>query len=575
MYIARVPNRTSPPAILLRESYREDGKVKTRTLLNLSDWPEARIEAFRAILRDEPVASAGALAIERALPHGHVAAVLRAIERSGLGRLLARRADAPARLSTLALALVAARVLAPSAKLATARALSESTAAHSLGTVLGLGEVDEDELYAALDLLGEAQEDIETKLAAKHLKNGSLVLYDVSSSYLEGRCCELAQFGYSRDKRGDRPQIVYGVLCAPDGCPVAVEVFEGDVGDPSTLPAQIDKLKKRFRLERAILVGDRGMITSARIDAELRPQNLDWITSLRAPAIRKLAADDGPLQLSLFDERDLAEIASPDYPGERLIVCRNPALAEERARKRDDLLAATEAQLARIAAKVESGRLRRKDKIGLAVGAELNRRKMGKHFRLTIADDSFSYERDREKIEAEAALDGFYVLRTNVASAVMSAQEAVVAYKNLALVERAFRTLKSIDIEVRPIHHRRAGRVRAHVFLCMLAYYVVWHMRKALAPMLFEDHDKAGATAARSSPVAKAKPSPAARAKARTKRTEDGAPVHSFRTLMDDLATLTRNTVRCGDLKPFVIAADPTPSQRAAFAALGVRNADL
>jgi hypothetical protein len=572
MYITRVPNRTSPPAILLRESYREDGKVKTRTLLNLSDWPEARVEAFKAILRDEPVAHAGALKIERALPHGHVAAVLRTIARSGLGKLLPKT---PERLGSLALALVAARVLAPAAKLATARALSESTAAHSLGAVLGLGEVDEDELYAALDLLGEAQETIETKLAAKHLKNGSLVLYDVSSSYLEGRCCELAQFGYSRDKRGDRPQIVYGVLCAPDGCPVAVEVFEGNVGDPSTLGTQIDKLKARFHLERVILVGDRGMITNARIDAELRPQGLEWITSLRAPAIQKLAADDGPLQFSLFDERDLAEIASPDYPGERLIVCRNPALAQERARKREDLLAATEAKLAKAAAAVASRRLRGKDKIGLAVGAVLDRRKMGKHFRLAIADNAFSFERDKEKIDAEAALDGLYVLRTNVASSTLSPEAAVIAYKNLALVERAFRTLKSIDLEVRPIHHRLAGRVRAHVLLCMLAYYIVWHMRQALAPILFEDHDKAAARAARSSPVAKAKPSPAAKAKALTKKTVDGTPVHSFRTLMDDLATLTRNTMRCGNLEPFVVTASPTSVQRAAFAALGVRNADL
>lgn len=572
MYITRVPNRTSPPAVLLRESYREDGKVRTRTLLNLSDWPEARVEAFRAILRDEPVAQAGSLTIERALPHGHVAAVLRTIERIGLRRLLPTK---PERLARLALALIAARVLAPAAKLATARALSESTAAHSLGTVLGLGDVDEDELYAALDLLGEAQEGIEAKLAARHLEDGSLVLYDVTSSYLEGRCCELAQFGYSRDKRRDRMQIVFGVLCAPDGCPVAVEVFEGNVGDPSTLAAQIDKLKTRFKLERVILAGDRGMITSARIEAELRPQNLEWITSLRAPAIQALAADDGPLQFSLFDKRDLAEISSPDYPGERLIVCRNPLLADERARKRQDLLAATEAKLAAIKARVEGGRLDGKDKIGLAVGAVLDRRKMAKHFILAIADGAFSFERNPERIEKEAALDGLYVLRTNVASSVLSPEAAVLAYKSLALVEQAFRTIKSIDIEVRPIHHRLAGRVRAHVFLCMLAYYVVWHMRQVLAHTLFDDHDKQAAAAARTSPVAKAKPSPAAKAKARTKRTENGAPVHSFRTLMDDLGTLTRNTVRSGNLEPFVIAARPTPLQRAAFEALGVRSADL
>ena len=558
--------------MLLRESYREDGQVKTRTLLNLSHWPDARVEAFKAILRDEPVAPAGLLTIERALPHGHVAAVLRTIERIGLSKLLPKAPKRPAR---LALALIAARVLAPGAKLATARALSQSTAAHSLGAVLDLGEVDEDELYAALDLLGEAQAGIEEKLARKHLKNGSLVLYDVTSSYLEGRCCELAQFGYSRDKRGDRLQIVFGVMCAADGCPVAVEVFEGNVGDPATLAVQINKLKTRFKLERVILVGDRGMITNARIDAELRPQNLEWITSLRAPAIQKLAADKGPLQLTLFDERDLAEIASPDYPGERLIVCRNPALAEERARKREELLQATEAKLAKIAASVASGRLRGKDKIGLTVGVVLDRRKMAKHFRLVIAEKAFSFERDREKIDAEAALDGLYVLRTNVASSALSAEAAIIAYKSLAHVEAAFRALKSIDLEVRPIHHRLAGRVRAHVFLCMLAYYVVWRMRQDLAHMLFQDHDKQAAAAARASPVAKAKSSPAAEAKARTKRTQHGAPVHSFRTLMDDLATLTRNSVRHGDLEPFVVASRPTPVQRAALDALGVRNADL
>lgn len=574
MYVACVPNRSSPPAILLRESYRADGKVKTRTLANLSHWPEARIEALRRVLRDEPVAPAadGPCTIERSLPHGHVAAVLRTMDRIGLSRLLPKRSD---RLGRLAHALVAARVLAPAAKLATARALSASTAAHSLGAVLDLGEVDEDELYAALDLLGEAQERIETKLARKHLKDGALVLYDVTSSYLEGRCCELARYGYSRDHRRDRPQIVYGVLCAKDGCPVAVEVFEGNVADPATLRAQIEKIKARFGLQRVILVGDRGMITSARIKEELEPANLDWITALRAPAIKALAAEDGPLQLSLFDERDLAEIASPDYPGERLIACRNPALAAERARKREELLAASEADLARIAARVAAGRLKGKDKIGLAVGRVIGRRKMAKHFALEISETGLAYARDQEKIRAEAALDGVYVLRTSAPAEALDAPAAVLAYKSLAHVERAFRTLKSIDLEVRPIHHRLAGRVRAHVFLCLLAYHVVWHMRAALAPMLFDDHDREAAARLRASPVAKAQASPAAKAKAAQKRAADGGPVHSFRTLMDDLAALTRNEVRFGGLDPVVINARPTPLQQAAFARLDVRARDL
>lgn len=575
MYITRVPNRTSPPAILLRESYRVDGKVKSRTLQNLTDWPEEKIEALQRVLRDEPVVAAPtAYVLERSLPHGHVTAVLHVMRSIGLDKLLPK---ASPRVARLMLALVAGRVVAPEPKLATARALSASTAAHSLGAVLALGEVDEDELYETMDVLGAAQEAIEERLAKKHLKDGSLVLYDLTSSYLEGRCCELAQFGYSRDKRRDRMQIVFGVLCAADGCPVAVEVFEGNVGDPSTLSAQIGKLKQRFGLERVVMVGDRGMITAARIEKELRPEKLDWITALRAPAIQALAEADGPLQMTLFDERDLAEIQSSDYPGERLIACRNPALADERARKREDLLQASEAKLVKIQAGVEAGstKLRGKDKIGLAVGAVLNQKKMGKHFILTITEAGFAFKRDEDKIRKEAALDGIYVLRTNVPSKTLDTAATILAYKSLAQVERAFRTLKSIDLEVRPIHHRLAGRVRAHVFLCMLSYYVVWHMRRALAPLLFDDHDKPAAASARSSPVAKAARSSAAKAKARTKRTAEGAPVHSFRTLMADLATLTRNTLRFEGLEPVLVSARPTPVQQAALDALGLRSSDL
>ena len=570
MYVTRVPNRSSPPAVLLRESWREGGKVKSRTLANLTHWPDAKVEALRRVLRGETfLAPADRCEIERSLPHGHVAAVLGLVRNVGLDRLLPRR---PERLAKLALALIVARVVEPAAKLATARQLSEATASHSLGAVLGLGEVDEDELYRALDALGAAQPAIERALARRHLKNGTLVLYDVTSSYLEGRCCELARFGYSRDGRPDRPQIVFGLLCSADGCPVAVEVFEGDAADPKTLAAQIDKLKKRFRLKRVVLVGDRGMITQARIEADLKPAGLDWITALRAPAIRALAADGGPLQLSLFDEKDMAEIESPDYPGERLIVCRNPLLAAERARKREDLLAATEADLARIRAATTRARnpLRGRDKIALRVGAVLGRRKVAKHFKLTVTEETLSFVRDAEAVAAEAALDGFYVLRTSVPAATLDAAATVLAYKSLAHVERAFRSLKSIDVEVRPVHHRLAGRVRAHVFLCMLAYYVAWHMRRKLAPLLFEDHDRKAAAAARPSPVAAAEVSPAAHAKARTRKTDDGAPVHSFRTLLADLATLTRNTVRFGDKLPITVLSRPTPPQQRAFDHLGL-----
>lgn len=570
MYVTRVPNRSSPPAVLLRESFREDGKVKTRTLANLTHWPDGKVEALRRVLRGETVIAASEhVEIERSLPHGHVAAVLGTLRAIGLDRLLPRR---PERLAKLALALIAARVVEPAAKLATARQLSEATAAHSLGAVLGLEEVDEDELYRALDLLGAAQPAIEKALARRHLKDGMLVLYDVTSSYLEGRCCALARFGYSRDGRPDRPQIVFGLLCAADGCPVAVEVFAGDVGDPKTLAAQIDKLKKRFALKRVVLVGDRGLITSARIDEELKPAGLAWITALRAPAIQALAAEGGPLQLSLFDDRDMAEIASPDYPGERLVVCRNPLLAQERARTRADLIGATENDLAKIRAATTRPRnpLRGEAKIALKVGAVLGRRKVAKHFRRTVTEETFDFARDEAAIAREAALDGFYVLRTSVPAKDLDAGATVLAYKSLARVERAFRSLKSIELEVRPVHHRLAGRVRAHVFLCMLAYYVAWHMRRTLPPLLFEDHDRPAAAVSRTSPVAAAQVSPAARAKARARKTDDGEPVHSFRTLLADLATLTRNTVRFGDNLPITVLAQPTPLQQRAFHLLGV-----
>jgi|SRR5579883_489256 hypothetical protein len=565
MYVAIVPNRGSPPAVLLRESYREGGKVKNRTLKNLSDWPAERVELLRAVLRGDALAPAGeGLEIVRALPHGHVLAALGTARRIELDRLLPRTSE---RRSKLALALIVARLIDPASKLATARALDATTALHSLGTTLGLGAVTAKEVYATLDWLGAVQEAIERALARRHLSDGIMLLYDVTSTYLEGRCCPLAKLGYSRDGRRDKLQIVVGLMCTAAGCPVAIEVFDGNTADPASLAEQISKIRQRFGLKRVVLVGDRGMITSARIAEDLKPAGLDWLTALRAPAIQALAAENGPLQLSLFDDRDLAEIASPDYPGERLIVCRNPALTAERARKRRELLEATEQDLLAIQARIRRARqpLRGAAKIGLAVGAVLGRRKVAKHFQITITDTDLRFVRDQAAIAAEAALDGFYVLRTNVPQDALSAADTVRAYKNLAHVERAFRSMKTVDIELRPVFHWAAPRVRAHVLLCMLAYYLEWHMRRALAPILFDDHDHAAGEALRASPVAKAQSSPAAKRKAKTKRTDDGLPVHSFRSLLDDLATLTRNTVRFGRAATFPVLAKPTEIQRRAL----------
>ena len=525
MYVTRIPNRDSPPAVLLRESYREGGKVKSRTLANISDWPEAKIESLRRVLAGETLVPLGAerFEIARALAHGHVAAALGTVRRLGLDQVLPK---GPERRAKLILAMIVARIVEPAAKLATARQLSEATAAHSLGAVLGLSEVDEDELYAALDLLGRRQASIEKVLAQRHLKDGVLVLYDVTSSYLEGRRCELAQFGYSRDHRPDRPQIVFGLLCTREGCPVAVEVFEGNLGDPSTLADQVRKLRTRFRLKRIVLVGDRGMITKARIDADLAPAGFDWITALRAPAIKALAAEGGPLQLSLFDERDMAEIVSDDYPGERLIVCRNPELAAERTRKRAELLEATEKALIKIRAMTERKRnsLRGRDKIALKVGAVIDRRHMAKPFDLAITETGLAFSRKAEAIAAEAALDGVYVIRSSLPGDGFPAAALVLAYKGLSHAERGFRDIKSGDLDVRPIHHRRAHRVRAHVFLCMLAYYVIWHMKRDLAPMLFKDDDPEAAAAQRSSPSPRPRSRPRRGARPSTSAPKTASP---------------------------------------------------
>ena len=578
MHIARVPNRSARPSFLLRETYREDGKVKNRTLANLSKLPVERIDTLRAALRGDPLVPVGerGFEIRRSLPHGHVLAALTTARHIGLGELLPRRASPRRR--DLALALIVARLLDPAAKLATARMLDTATASHSLGETLGLGGVTAREIYATLDWLGSEQACIENQLARRHLKNGALVLYDVTSTYLEGRCCPLARHGYSRDSRGDRPQLVIGLLCAADGCPVAVEVFEGNTADPATVASQITKLKQRFRLRHVVLVGDRGMLTRARIEQTLRPAGLDWITALRAPAIRQLA-EAGLLQFSLFDTRDMAEITSPEYPNERLVVCKNPLLAEERRRKRDELLALTETDLNKIQARVARQKkpLRGAAEIGKAVGAVMGKRKMAKHFELTITDEAVSFTRKSDAIADEARFDGFYVLRTSLSAEQADAATTVRSYKSLAQVERAFRCMKTADLELRPVFHWTAPRVRAHILLCMLAYYLEWNMRQPLAPMLFDDHDHPAAEAERASPVVKAKVSRAAYRKTSTQRIDVGdgdvQPVHSFRTLLGDLATLARNTVCFAGQQMLTVHTTPTPVQRRAFSLLGIELA--
>jgi transposase len=572
MYIEAVPNRNSPPAILLRESYRHQGKVRKRTLCNLSDWSPAHVEGLRGVLKGGTVipAERDAFTVTRSLPHGHVAAALGTARKIGLDRILGPDGN---RCRDLVLAMLIGRILDPLSKLAAARTLSPATASSSLGEALGLGEVDDDELYAALDWLLARQAAIEIALAKRHLQNGTLVLYDVSSSYMEGRCCPLAKRGYSRDGKKGTLQIVYGLLCAPDGCPVAIEVFDGNTGDPTTLAPQIDKLKQRFGLSHVVLVGDRGMITEARITEDIRSTGLDWITALRGPAIKDLL-NSGALQLTLFDQRDMASITSPDFPGERLVVCRNPDLAAERARKREELLAATEKELARIKIAVERKRnaLRGTAEIALAVGAVLNTYKMKKHFDLTITDDAFSFARRTAEIAAETATDGLYVVRTSLPEATLGDADTVRSYKSLSRVERAFRCIKTVDLNVRPIYHWLEDRVRAHVLLCMLAYYLEWHMRQCLAPMLFDDADKEEAETRRSSVVVQAQRSKAAVKKQATGMTPDGLPVHSFHTLLADLATMARNTIitAINPNYPLNVVTRPTPVQQKAFDLLGL-----
>ena len=573
MYIEAIPNRNSPPAVLLREAYREDGKVKKRTLANISCLPAEVIEGLKVLLKGGVAVPSAeeVFTVERSLPHGHVAAVLGSARGCGAEDWFA---GAPPPLRQTLLAMVVARIVSPCSKLATHRQLRDDTAAHSLGRVLGLGSIEPDDLYRALDWLHEAQPAIERRLARKHLVGATLVLYDLTSTWLTGHCCSLAARGHSRDGKRDDPQIVFGLICAASGCPVAVEVFAGNTADPSTVAAQVTKLKERFGIQRIAWVGDRGMITSARIETVLKPHGMDWISSLRAPQIALLAQEHGPFQPSLFDERNLLELDSEHFPGERLVVCRNPLLAEERARKRVELLATTEAELATIATAVARQRkpLRGTQAIALRVGRCVDHYHMAKHFELVITDTSFTWQRKQEGINAEAALDGLYVIRTSLTKKQLDANAAVAAYKSLSQVERAFRSIKTVDLQVRPVFHYSASRVRAHVFLCMLAYYVEWHMRSRLKPMLFDDEFIKDTQSIRPSAVAKAQRSAHARNKDATRHAEDGLPLHSFQTLLQDLATLTYNITHTA-LNPkakIILTTRPTPLQEKAFKLLGV-----
>ncbi len=567
MYIESVPNRGSPPAILLREGWRDGKKTLKRTLANLSDWPAHKIDTFRRLLRDEVLVSPAALfETERTLPHGHVEAVLGTIRQTGLDTVIAAKR---CRERDLVVAMIAERLRHPCSKLATTRLWHTTTLAEELG----VADADEDDLYAAMDWLLARQDRIEQKLAARHLRDGAVVLYDVSSSYYEGHTCPLARYGHDRDGHTGRPIIVYGVLTDGDGRPIAVSVYPGNTADPTTVRDQVESLRERFGLVRLVLVGDRGMLTQPQIEMLKPAPGLGWITALTSVAIRKLVTQ-GALQLSLFDHQHLAEITSPDFPGERLMACYNPVLAQERNRKRQALLDATEQGLTKLARNVA----RRTKKplaasaIGLKAGKILERHKVGKHYQLTIGEGTFQWSRREEAIAAEAKLDGIYVIRTSEPAERFSAADTVRTYKSLSHVERAFRCLKGIDVLVRPIRHRTEARVPAHIFLCVLAYYVEWHMRRALAPILFEDEELPAARSRRD-PVLPAHSTNSAKAKKATHTTPDGLPVHSFESLIAELASRARNTYRLksDDSKlTFKQVPVPTPIQRRAYELLGL-----
>ena len=574
MYIESVPNRKSPPCILLREDHRKGKKVVKKTLANLSKCPKHVIEGLRVLIKGGAITNLeGGFTITRSLPHGHVAAVLSVLKRLGLHQVIASRSS---RERDLVVAMIVARIIDPQSKLATVRGLRQETLFSSLAQECRLGAVDEKDLYEAMDWLVDRQDRIEEKLASRHLQEGTFVLYDLTSTWYEGHTCSLAKRGHSRDKKKGKLQIEFGLLCDIQGRSVAVEVFDGNTGDPATVASQVQKIRKRFKLKRVVVVGDRGMLTEARIREEFKGiEGLDWISALRGPAIKKLL-EKKDFTPSLFDDRDMAEITSPDYPGERLMVCRNPLLAEERYRTRTELLEATEKKLLEPIAKATRRKnrpLRGKKDIALRVGKVINQYKMAKHFKLTITHANFKYERKEEQIKAEAALDGFYVVRTSVPADTLTSEDTVSTYKRLSVVERAFRSIKTVDMKVRPIFHRLAKRVRAHIFLCTLAYYVEWEMRCLLAPILFDDEDHELAEQQRSSVVAPAQRSETAKRKASSKQTVDGMAVHSFRTLLKDLATITKNQIQpnLSDAPTFEKVTQPTRMHKKTLDLLGIK----
>ena len=579
MFITSIPNRNSKPAVLLREGYREDGKVKTRTLANLTGLAPEKIEALKAALKGEAVGSDPVA--ESTLPHGHVLAVTGMIHKLGIDKLLFGKRH---HLRELSLALVAGRVIEPSSKLSLAQALAPGAEHHSLGEVLGLGELGKaidpanpessqekraaGEFYAAMDWLLERQTSVEDALAKRHLTGGCTVLYDLSSSYFEGHCCPLAKYGHSRDHREDRPQVQYGLLCSEEGIPVAIEVVEGNTGDPKTIPAQVAKLKERFGLQHVVVVGDRGMVTAARIREDISTVGYDWISALIHKSILPLVTAK-VITPSLFDERGLAEISHPDYPGERLIACFNPIMAEDSARQREELLVLTEKALQTVA----DACIRMRDPlqgtaaIGLKAGAALGRFKMGKYFSIRVGEYSVSWHRKADNLAKDAAMDGIYVIRTSVAKEFLDAEQAVLTYKRLAKVERAFRTMKSVDLQVRPIYHRLEDRVRAHLFICMLAYYVEWHLRQAWAELLYTDEEGSQ----RDTPVAPVRPSESGKFKKARAHSKDGLPLQSFGGLMKSLATLSLNRIRVGEKGPVCTRTTrPTQLQARAFELIGV-----
>ena len=567
MYIDKVPNRKSPPCILLRESYREDGKVKKRTIANITSWPKEKIASMEKILKGNGRVVENIekeMTIKRSLPHGHISVILKTIKKLKLDKIISRITNEKL---LIVLAMIIMRIISPSSKLSTSRNLMEETSISTLGSELGLENINEDKLYASMDWLLDKQSDIEKKLSEKHLANNTLIMYDLSSSYFEGNGCPIAKYGYSRDHRKDKLQIEYGLMCNKEGCPISIEVFEGNISDSKTLSSQVEKIQKKFKLKNIVLVGDRGMITTKKIEEELADiEDLEWISALKTSEIRKVLSNF-PIQLTFLDKK-IAEVSHKDFPGERLLFCKNPLVEEKRKKARAALIEATEKELEKIvvATKREKRTLKGKEKIAFRVGKNINKKKVSKYFKTEITDSSFHYERDNERIEKDERLDGIYIIRTSVNKKSMNDNEVVSSYKNLSLVENAFRSLKTVDLKIRPIYHYNEKRAKSHVLICMLAYYVEWHLRQSLKPILFDDHEKIK----KQSPVDPYEPSESAKRKAKTKRSDDNLPIHSFQTLMKDLSTIVKSEINF-DNNTFFKTTIPTKLQQKALDLLNIK----